>query len=402
MVAPPSAEALAPRREVVTVYCVGLFQGLALVAFPAASGVLTSSSEYDLSSTQYGLLFVPQVVMAIAGSLAMPALSRRFGIKPLLLVGIAADLLSMVLLAASASVADDAVAFPLLLAATALLGLGFGITLSSLSTLAAGFRPDRPEVALTTLNVLLGLGTALSPLLIALFTDYAEWWVLPLVAAAGLVLLFVMSATLPLDTGDEVGDTNRAPIPRMFWVFAIALVAYGVCETMFGNWGTTVLRDEGAPATTANYALAAFWACVTLGRLLISLMPQRVPTLVVYRLLPWPIAITLLLVATVADSANGVVIFAAGGFACSGFFPMTIGYSESTFPALGAVSAGWLIAAYQVGYGIAAFGAGALESVVALTTLFVAAAGIAAMMGVLAVGVGRAHDGRASIRVASA
>ena len=68
------------RAEVVTVYAVGLFQGLALVAFPAASSVLTGASDYDLSSSQYGLLFVPQVMMAIAGSLLLPELSRRFGL----------------------------------------------------------------------------------------------------------------------------------------------------------------------------------------------------------------------------------------------------------------------------------------------------------------------------------
>ena len=401
MAGPPSAVIVAPRREVVTVYCVGLFQGLALVAFPAASSVLTSSPGYGLSSTQYGLLFVPQVVMAIAGSLAMPSLARRFGIKPLLLVGIAADLLSMAVLAMSATVAGDSIAFPMLLVSTALLGLGFGVTLSCLSTIAADFRPDRPEVALTTLNVLLGLGTALSPLLIALFTNVGEWWGLPVLAAVGLAVLLVLSLTLPIETAARNSTTDRAPIPRMFWVFAIALVAYGICETMFGNWGTTVLRNDGASATTASYALAAFWACVTLGRLLISVMPRQIPTLVVYRVLPWAIAVTLLLVATVANGANGVVIFAAGGFACSGFFPMTIGYSEGTFPALGAVSAGWLIAAYQVGYGIAAFGAGALESTISLTSLFAVSAAVAVVMGALAVGIGRAQQ-QAATRTAAA
>lgn len=46
-----NADAVA-RAEVVTVYAVGLFQGLALVAFPAASSVLTGASDYDLSSSQ--------------------------------------------------------------------------------------------------------------------------------------------------------------------------------------------------------------------------------------------------------------------------------------------------------------------------------------------------------------
>ena len=61
--------------------------------------------------------------------------------------------------------------------------------------------------------------------------------------------------------------------------------------------------------------------------------------------------------------AAGIGIFAFGGLACSGFFPMTIGYGESTFPSIVELAAGWLIAAYQVGYGLAAFGAGALQRV---------------------------------------
>ena len=65
-----------PRRsEIVAVYAAGLFQGLSLVAVPAAATILTSPDGYDLSASQYGLLFLPQVLLAIAGSLALPSLA---------------------------------------------------------------------------------------------------------------------------------------------------------------------------------------------------------------------------------------------------------------------------------------------------------------------------------------
>ena len=44
-------------------------QGIALVTFPAASGIFTSPSEYGLSSTAYGAMFVPQAVTAVASAL---------------------------------------------------------------------------------------------------------------------------------------------------------------------------------------------------------------------------------------------------------------------------------------------------------------------------------------------
>lgn len=83
------------RREVVTVYAIGLFQGLSLVAFPAAATILTSKSGYDLSKSQYGVLFLPQVTMAILGSLALPRLARRFHLKRVLLAGLLADTAAM-------------------------------------------------------------------------------------------------------------------------------------------------------------------------------------------------------------------------------------------------------------------------------------------------------------------
>jgi predicted MFS family arabinose efflux permease len=364
----------AGRREVLTVYVIGLFQGLSLVAFPAAATILTSPTGYNLSRSQYGVLFVPQVAMAILGSISLPGLGARFALKRVLLAGLLADTLAMSLLAGSNSLQGEALAFPMLLIATGALGLGFGLTLGAISTYAGAFMPARRDVALTTLNVLLGLGTALSPFLIALFTSVGEWWYLPLLAAAGLgvlsVLTLVQPMTLPGLPAVPAARKTRSSIPSVFWVFAAALVIYGIGETMFGNWGTTELVSKGVAATSANNALAAFWAAVTIGRLAISLVSARVPSTGIYVVLPWAIGGALLLVPAAGSAAAGIAVFAFGGLACSGFFPMTIGYGEATFPGMVELAAGWLIAAYQVGYGLAAFGAGALQHLVSLTTLF--------------------------------
>jgi hypothetical protein len=59
---------MATQREKTVVYAAGVAQGIALVTFPAASTILTDPAEYDLSSTQYGTLFVPQVVTAIVAA----------------------------------------------------------------------------------------------------------------------------------------------------------------------------------------------------------------------------------------------------------------------------------------------------------------------------------------------
>jgi MFS family permease len=403
----PAVSVRPGRAEIATVYAIGLFQGLSLVAFPAAATILISPSGYGLSNSQYGLLFIPQVVMAIAGSLALPGLGGRFALKRVLMVGMAADTLAMGLLAGSDPLKSHSIAYPILLVATGALGLGFGLTLGSISTYAGAFMPARRDVALTALNVLLGLGTALSPFLIALFTTVGEWWYLPLLAAAGLVVLMVLTAAQPmgLPSAEEkrpvpTDRAVRSSIPTLFWVFAGALVIYGVGETMFGNWGTTLLVGKGVKSTSANTALAVFWAAVTLGRLAIALISTRVRSTRIYVVLPWAIGAALL-IAPLANSAGaGIAIFGFAGLACSGFFPMTIGYGEATFPSIVELAAGWLIAAYQVGYGLASFGAGALQRIVSLSTVFrIAAAGMVAMA-LLALVVAR-HQKEAPARSAS-
>ena len=111
------------RREVVAVYAAGLAQGVALVTFPAASSILTSPSYYDLSSTAYGGLFLPQAIAAIAASLAGARLAGTLGPKRLLLIGLAGDLLAMTLLFLSQFlIGAGPLPYLMLLAATTSLG----------------------------------------------------------------------------------------------------------------------------------------------------------------------------------------------------------------------------------------------------------------------------------------
>jgi MFS family permease len=120
---------MAQRNEVAAVYSAGIVQGLALVTFPAASAIFTSPQYYGLSSTAYGAMFLPQAIAAIVASLMGARLTRRLGIKRIYLLGLSADLLSMVLLFTSQFVMTNTpVAYGMLLLATTSLGLGFGLT----------------------------------------------------------------------------------------------------------------------------------------------------------------------------------------------------------------------------------------------------------------------------------
>jgi len=172
----------------------GLVQGIVLVTFPATSTIFTSSKYYSLSSSQYGTLFLPQVVLAIAASLLGARLASRITTKRVYLLGLACSLAAMAMLLISAPVkSDQSIAYPLLLVATALVGAGFGLTVPVLNIYAAVFHPAGADSAVLVLNALLGLGTVLAPVFVAIFVGLGFWWALPLLSAVLLTGLLAVS-----------------------------------------------------------------------------------------------------------------------------------------------------------------------------------------------------------------
>src|SRR5256885_10756264 len=149
--------------------------------FPAASAIFTSAQGFGFDSTRYGALFLPQVVLAVLTSALGPELARRWSLRRVLMVGFAGDMVSIALLALSHLLlgAPD-VAFGLLLVATGALGLGFGATVMALNTYAETFFPASADRAVLVLNALLGLGTALAPVLVAVAGLMAAWGLFPL------------------------------------------------------------------------------------------------------------------------------------------------------------------------------------------------------------------------------
>jgi MFS transporter, FHS family, glucose/mannose:H+ symporter len=382
------------RVEIGVVYITGVAQGLALVTFPAASSIFTSPQGFGFDSTRYGAMFIPQVVLAILASGLAPKLAERFSLRRVLLVGLAANFVSMTLLALSRLLLGlPDIAFAVLLLATAMLGLGFGATVMALNTYAEAFFPGRADRAVLVLNALLGLGTALAPVLVAIVVGLGAWWLLPLAMAVILVVIFAVALAEPLSASTEMSSaraaapTGWASLPRRFWLYAAAVFLYGVVETLNGNWLIVYLSSErGMSAQSASYTLAAFWVMVTVGRVLIAAISRHVPARRIYVALPLLLLVVFQLAAHVQGEGRAIVIFGIAGLACSGFLPLSISFGGTEFPSLSAVMAGELIAFYQVGYGVAAFGIGPLHDLVGLplSTIFAAGSVVAAPLAVVA------------------
>jgi MFS family permease len=384
---------VASRAELRVVGVAAVVQGVALVTFPAASTIFTSPSDYGLTSTAYGAMFVPQAIAAIAACLLGARWAGRVGTRRVYLVGLMANLAAMTLLLVSNVVMDrHALAYVILLVATASLGVGFGLTVPALNTFTAAFHPDTVDTSVLVLNALLGLGTALAPIFVALFVGLGFWWGLPLVAAIGLLWLLVVSSRLPLVDASTAksgpaASKPRAALPPRFWIYAAFALCYGVCETMNGNWASLDMKNLGASTTMASLALTTFWACVTLGRVGFAAIQRWFPTRRTYHLLPFVLAVAFVAIWALPENNAAVGIFAFGlaGLGCSALLPLTISFGQEELVVMSTAIAGFVIAFYQLGYGLAAFGAGPIQAAgVQLSTLFGCTAFVAIAMGLLA------------------
>jgi MFS family permease len=394
---------VAARTENAVVNAAGLVQGIALVTFPAASTIFTSSSGYGLSSTQYGDMFLPQVVTAIAASLLGARLARRITIKRVYLVGLFSSLASMALLLASVPVkADQPVAYPLLLLGTAFLGAGFGLTVPVLNRYASVFHPGRVDRSVLVLNALLGLGTAAAPVFVAVFVGLGFWWGLPVLSAVLLTALLLFSLRLPLQAGAHAQPARGRGLPARFWWYAAFAVLYGVCETMNGNWSQLVMTTRaGASATQASLALTAFWGMVTVGRVLFAAAGRWLPDRVTYHVLPLVLVVSFTLVDALPPHgvAAGIAVFGLAGLGCSALLPLTVGFGERELTTMSAAIAGAIIACYQVGYGLAAFGVGPLQRAgLSLSAIFGVTAIAAAVLALLSFAVARGQRALARSR----
>ena len=195
----------------------------------------------------------------------------------------------------------------------------------------------------------------------------------------------------------EANEARYAP-PADPAVLAGFALLYGVCETTNGNWASLYMTKElGASATQASLALTVFWGMVTAGRILFAVVEKWWPERAVFQVLPLLVAAGLVVLAFLQPTQPlfGIPAFALAGFGCSALLPLVISFGQAELKAIAASVAGGLIASYQIGYGIAAFGVGPLESRLGLSlgAIYGATTGVALALAVLAVLIAR-HPAR--------
>jgi len=363
-----SAAVTTRTAQVTTVLLASFVQGLVGSAFAASASVLRARG---LSDAQYGSLFVPLVVLAALGAAGGGFVVERIGAKRALALGFAFMALSQAGLAATPFVAT-ALAYPVALLGTSLLGLGAGVSAGPLNAYPQVLFPSRSESAVVALHATVGIGLALTPLMAGAALARGAWLAVPLLLFLASAALLVAVEREDLPEPEARGEARSRPIgDTLLRLFLAIAFLYGVAESVYGNWAVLHLTEErGLDVAAAGLALAAFWAAVTVGRFAVAALVLHVPPARVLPVLAALMAGACLLVPLSTTPRRAVVLYALGGLGCSAVFPLALALAGRRFPEQRSWVSSAMYATLCAGIGVGSFSAGLLRSGLDLGTIY--------------------------------
>lgn len=135
-------------------------------------------------------------------------------------------------------------------------------------------------VALSEANVVASAVSTLAPLLVGWCARFIDFWQLALVLGAIAPLpmyLFFRNAAVPAPTASPSAlDQARRPLPRMYWVYWLALVLGVAAEFCMVFWSANYVEAAlGATKASAAQAVSVFLGAMIVGRLLASRLVLR-------------------------------------------------------------------------------------------------------------------------------
>jgi len=249
-------------------------------------------------------------------------------------------------------------AWPAFLGAVFVLGLGFGALVIAQNQLVAYSEGRRRAALLSVLNSAYSAGAVGGPVLVAAFA--AGHFALLFVGAAAATLMLIpghahISGRLPVATGSP-----GRPSPLVL-IFVCAFALYVGIETGTGGWMTSHLESVGLASSQAATLTSGFFLALVTGRVLMTLMPARIPEGAIV-LAGSGIATITLLAASIGTIAPWAYIVT--GLAIAPIFPTGIvwlaklrpGDSRATSWLFPAVSVGGIVGPGAIGLVIAGFG----------------------------------------------
>lgn len=339
--------------KIVIIFLLGFLTGANFVVFPALAPVFTDQSLFGLSTSQFGNLFIPQVIFITISCLVTPFLVNGFGPKIILASGTLLMILSTAILwTLQFFLNDKGILFYILLILVAMTGFGFGLSITTLNPLAASLFNENTTSAILVLQFLVGLGTSTSPLMMGLIGDIKDWVFIPASIFVTVFVSFILLLFIKLESGNIFQLPKHFKIPSKLWLFFITIVLYGFLEGTFGGFGSVILKDLGLDNSSASVGLSLFWGGIAVNRLLFGIFSRRFNLSMVFLISPLLVGIFLWLLISSSSASIVLSLMFTIGFFMGSLFPGSIGWATVEFPQLAVLVSGSMMAANQIGTGI--------------------------------------------------
>ena len=364
MTQPPDATSVAPplaipaaRGVVVAGFAAFLLLGWATLLVPSL--IRDVQATFGQSDAGMGLAYLLGSLLYVTGTVSVGVLAGRLPRRALLGAGptlVAAGLVALAM----------APAWPVFLAGFLVMGLGNGIIDAGANALFIDLFAGRAAM-LNRLHMFFALGALAAPLAVGLAVSAGVPWqavaVATAVAAAPLGLVFATRRLPPTHPHASAPERAAPPaggvsdpastrsvgrgIPLPLLVLCIAIGCYVAAELGVSSWMVRYL--EGAPIVVATLALSLFWAALGLGRLVSSLIADRMSTVVFAT--TWSIVCGAAILAALAAPVLplAVVCFAVAGFAAGPVYPSIMAIGGALHPGRASMVSSVLTSAGIVG-----------------------------------------------------
>lgn len=338
-----------------------IIQGAVAAIFSAYTSIFVASYHYALTLTQYGALFIPLVVAAFVAALFSTSLTTWLRAGDAYRAGLGCSLVGMALLVATEWAERLAFTYPLLLAATAFVGAGFGLSFQCVRCYVVSLNPLRARRQILLANGLVAAGLIAAPVYALVTRATSIWWSLPVVLGILLIAEMLLSRSLQAPVDGLRSQRENLRVPVRFRVYPGLALLYGLCAVAC----LTAPHYLTGPVPSARHlhflvlAEVAFWAALVQGsRVVFALIDGMKSRQHAASIGVFTIAIVIYVVSVAISHYDmmhiGVYMLAA--IACAALLPIDTRPGHELLSALPLAVAAGLLALFPAGLGLSRFG----------------------------------------------
>lgn len=300
-------------------FAVFLLLGVVIASYGPSIPHITQ--RFHVTVSVAGLIVSANFLGEVVGLMALGLTHARWSIGGRLTAG--AVVFGVGLVAASA-----APAWPLLLLAVFVLGVGAGGLVVLVNLFYATRYGRRSPAMLGLVNTSYGVGTFLGPALVGLVGGYSL--VFAVVGAGVLLCVVFLRRAVDDETAAAVAPPElSARTLGLVATFALMLLVYEGLEAGVGTWEATDLISQGWSAQFAAGATSVYWGAFTLGRvftapLAVQWSPQRI-------LVP-AFVISVVLLLGIRAGVAPPLMFALVGLCAAPVFPVVVSWMTRVIP----------------------------------------------------------------------